>query len=184
LFVLLRRKDLHQGRQRREQRRSRNSVLVPLPKLAAQARSALPRDPRQHLIPTALKNDRRYKSLFGAPPPPSRAQSPANPARNTNRRKRWKSQRFPRLVLSVNNQIRHADRRGERLNLAGHALGGGAGPSHRPSDIRPYPCRRNSVPPDAHRRCAPGQRTRRSSIRPRASPPPASPCPASTGLAA
>ena len=46
----------------------------------------------ERLIPTALKNDRRYESLFGAPPP-------ANPARDTNRRKHWKSQRFRRLVL-------------------------------------------------------------------------------------
>jgi NADPH:quinone reductase len=35
------------------------------------------------VIPTALKNDRRYESLSGAPPPPSRAQPPANPARDT-----------------------------------------------------------------------------------------------------
>jgi hypothetical protein len=46
------------------------------------------------LIPTALKNDRRYESLFGAPPP-------ANPTRDTNRRKRWKSQRLRRLVLGL-----------------------------------------------------------------------------------
>jgi hypothetical protein len=43
------------------------------------------------VIPTAIKNDRWYESFFGAPPP-------ANPARDTNRRNRWKSQRFRRLV--------------------------------------------------------------------------------------
>ena len=36
-----------------------------------------------------------YESLFGAPP---QAASPGNPARDTNRRKRWTSQRFRRLV--------------------------------------------------------------------------------------
>jgi hypothetical protein len=37
-----------------------------------------------YLIPPVIKNDRWYEPLFGAPPP-------ANPARDTNRRNRWKS---------------------------------------------------------------------------------------------
>src|ERR1700674_606658 len=48
-------------------------------------------EPKVRFIPTVIKNDRWYESLFGAPPP-------ANPARDTNRRNRWKSQRFRRLV--------------------------------------------------------------------------------------
>src|SRR5271155_1281770 len=47
-------------------------------------------------LPTAIKNDRWYESLFGAPP---QLLSVGNPARDTNRRNRWKSQRFRRLVL-------------------------------------------------------------------------------------
>ena len=52
------------------------------------------------VIPTALKNDRRYESLLGALPP-------ANPARDTNRRKRWKSQRFRRLVSVAGSCMAH-----------------------------------------------------------------------------
>jgi hypothetical protein len=59
---------------------------------------------RAIVIPTVIKNDGWYESLFGAPPP-------ANPARNTNRRKRWKSQRFRRLVLVLDfsERAREAD---------------------------------------------------------------------------
>src|SRR5271163_4406308 len=50
------------------------------------------------LIPPAIKNDRWYESLFGALPP---LLPLGNPARNTNRRNRWKSQRFRRLVSEL-----------------------------------------------------------------------------------
>src|SRR5271168_1497740 len=53
------------------------------------------------VIPTVIKNDRWHESLFGAPPP-------ANPARDTNRRNRWKSQRFRRLVSVYHDKSRGA----------------------------------------------------------------------------
>ena len=46
------------------------------------------------VMPTAIKNGRWHESFFGAPPP-------THPARDTNRRNRWKSQRFRRLVSVV-----------------------------------------------------------------------------------
>jgi hypothetical protein len=58
------------------------------------------------VIPTAKKNGRWHESLFGATEPvlaralgPTRG--PANPARDTDPQKRWKSQRFRRLVLQM-----------------------------------------------------------------------------------
>src|SRR5271167_1390200 len=50
------------------------------------------------LIPPAIKNDRWYESLFGAPPP---LLPLGNPARDTNRRNRWKTQRLRRLGLAL-----------------------------------------------------------------------------------
>jgi hypothetical protein len=45
-------------------------------------------------MPTVIKNDRWDNGLFRTPPP-------ANPARNANRRNRWKSQRFRRFALTA-----------------------------------------------------------------------------------
>jgi ribosomal protein S18 acetylase RimI-like enzyme len=50
------------------------------------------------IIPTAIKNDRLHESLFGAPP---QLLPVGNPARDTNRRDRWKSQRFRRSVSDM-----------------------------------------------------------------------------------
>ena len=65
------------------------------------------------LTPTVMKNDRWCKSLFGAPPP-------ANPARDTSRRNRWKSQRFGRLVSHIEPAPALAERRTVETTGAAH----------------------------------------------------------------
>src|SRR6185437_5190257 len=61
-----------------------------------------------------MKNDRWSESWFGAPPP-------ANPARNTNRWKRWKNQHFRRLV---SNHVAHVrSRRRIAENHPAHLFG-------------------------------------------------------------
>ena len=65
-----------------------------------------------------MKNDRRYESLLGAPPP-------ANPARDTNRRNCWKSQRSRRLVSPKRLELlRHVHQRGAKnIRVLASALG-------------------------------------------------------------